>query len=63
MTKEIIYSGIFSTIIMDLGYIFLRVTKIVEGSMEPQFLGRWILNMFRGEFIQHNVQSAAQMQF
>jgi hypothetical protein len=29
--------------------------------MEPQFLGRWILNMFNGEFIQENIRIATQM--
>lgn len=60
--KEVVLSGIFSTIIMDIGYVFLKLTKIVKGSMEPQFLGRWILNMFNGEFIQENIRTATQMQ-
>ena len=59
--KEIVFMGIFSTIIMDIGFVFLKVTKIVKGSMEPQFLGRWILNMFNGEFIQENIRIATQM--
>ncbi len=61
MIKEIVFMGIFSTIIMDIGFVFLKVTQIVEGSMEPQFLGRWILNMFNGEFIQENIRIATQM--
>jgi len=61
MIKEIVFMGIFSTIIMDIGYVFLKVTKIAKGSMEPQFLGRWILNMFNGEFLQENIQMATQM--
>ena len=61
MIKEIVFMGIFSTIIMDIGFVFLKVTKIVKGSMEPQFLGRWILNMFNGEFIQENIRIATQM--
>jgi hypothetical protein len=60
-TKEVILMGIFSTIIMDIGFVFLKITKIVKGSMEPQFLGRWILNMFNGEFIQENIRIATQM--
>jgi hypothetical protein len=59
--KEVIVMGIFSTIIMDIGSVFLEITQIVKGSMEPQFLGRWILNMFDGEFIQENIRIAAQM--
>ncbi len=59
--KEIVLMGIFSTFIMDLGFIFLKVTEIVKGSMEPQFLGRWILNMFNGQFVQENILMATQM--
>jgi hypothetical protein len=59
--KEVVLMGIFSTIIMDLGFVFLKVTQIVKGSMEPQFLGRWILNMFNGQFVQENIQMATQM--
>jgi hypothetical protein len=59
--KEIIFMGIFSTIIMDLGFVFPKVTKIVIGSMEAQFLGRWVLNMFNGEFIHENIRIAAEM--
>ena len=59
--KEIVISGIFSTLIMDIGFVFLKVTKIVKGSMEPQYLGRWILNMFNGEFSQENIRIATQM--
>lgn len=58
--KEILLAGVFSTIIMDIGFVFLKVSKIVQGSMEPQFLGRWILNMFNGEFFQENIHTAAQ---
>ncbi len=60
-TKEVILMGVFSTIIMDIGYVFLKITEIVRGSMEPQFLGRWILNMFNGEFVQENIRIVAQM--
>ena len=59
--KEVVLMGIFSTIIMDLGFVFLKVTQIVKGSIEPQFLGRWILNMFNGEFIQENIRIATEM--
>ncbi len=61
--KEIILMGIFATIIMDIGYVFLVVTNIVQGSNEPQFLGRWILHMFDGEFIQENIRAAQEMKF
>ncbi|MBC8440098.1 MAG: hypothetical protein H8D87_10465 [Deltaproteobacteria bacterium] len=54
--KEIVFMGIFSTLIMDIGFVFLKVTNIVKGSMEPQFLGRWILNMFNGQFVQENIR-------
>jgi hypothetical protein len=47
--KEFLLVGVFSTIIMDIGFVFLKVTQIVKGSMDPQFLGRWILGMFNGE--------------
>lgn len=59
--KEVVLAGIFSTIIMDIGYVFIKVTGIVKGSMEPQFLGRWILNMFKGELIQENIRTATEM--
>ncbi len=59
--KEVVLMGIFSTFIMDLGFVFLKVTQIVKGSMEPQFLGRWILNMFNGQFVQENILMATQM--
>jgi len=61
--KEIVFSGIFSTIIMDIGYVLIKVTEIVKGSMEPQFLGRWILHIFTGEFIQENIRIVAEMNF
>ncbi len=57
--KEVVILGIFSTIIMDIGYVFLKVSNIVSGSNEPQFLGRWILNMFHGVFIQNDISAVA----
>lgn len=59
--KETVIMGIFSTVIMDTGFVFLKVTSIVKGSMEPQFLGRWILNMLNGQFVQENIRVATQM--
>ncbi len=59
--KEIVLMGLFSTVIMDIGFVFLKATSIVKGSMEPQFLGRWILNIFNGHFIQENIGMVTPM--
>jgi len=40
MVKEMVLMGVFSTFVMDLGYVFIKLTKIVEPSMQPYHLGR-----------------------
>ena len=51
MIKEIVFMGIFSTIIMDIGEETVKALFPIKESMAPQYLGRWILNRFNGEFI------------
>jgi fluoride ion exporter CrcB/FEX len=61
--KEILYSGIYSTLIMDIGEEFVKALFPVKESMAPQYLGRWILNMFNGVFIHDNIHTAIQFGF
>jgi hypothetical protein len=55
--KEIVFMGIFSTIVMDLGYLFITLTKIVEPSMQSYHIGRWLLNMFQGTFMHIDIRA------
>ena len=57
MMKEIVLMGIFSTIIMELGYVFIKLTKIVEPSMQPYHIGRWLLNMMQGTFVHADIRA------
>ena len=61
--KEIVFSGIFSTIIMDIGEETVKALFPIKESLAPQYLGRWILNMFNGVFIHDNIQTATQFGF
>lgn len=56
--KEIILMGIFSTIIMDIGYVLIKVTGIVDPSMETFHLGRWLLHMLQGTFVHTDIRAA-----
>jgi len=61
--KEIIFMGIFSTLIMDIGEEIVKALFPIKESIAPQFLGRWILNMFNGVFIHDNIQTANHFGF
>jgi hypothetical protein len=61
--KEIIFMGIFSTLVMDLGEETIKALFPIKESMAPQYLGRWILNMFNGVFIHDNIQTANHFRF
>ena len=63
MIKEIVFMGIFSTIIMDIGEETVKALIPIKESMAPQYLGRWILNMFNGVFIHDNIQMANHFRF
>ncbi|MBT4088975.1 MAG: DUF2938 family protein [Deltaproteobacteria bacterium] len=55
MVKEMVLMGVFSTFVMDLGYVFIKLTKIVEPSMQPYHLGRWLLSMLQGTFMHADI--------
>jgi len=55
--KEIVFMGIFSTVVMDFGYLFTTLTKIVEPSMQSYHIGRWLLNMLQGTFIHNDIRA------
>jgi Protein of unknown function (DUF2938) len=61
--KEIVLMGIFSTIVMDIGEETVKALHPIKESMAPQYLGRWILNMFSGVFTHDNIQTANHFQF
>ena len=63
MIKELLCMGVFSTIVMDIGEEIVKALFLVKESMEPQYLGRWILNMFEGVFTHDNIQTATQFNF
>ncbi len=48
---EILISGVFSTLIMDVCAIFLVKRKIIHPFITSNEIGRWFLYMFRGKFI------------
>ncbi|MFC1883159.1 DUF2938 family protein [Thermodesulfobacteriota bacterium] len=55
--KEIFLMGIFATLFMDVGYLFIvYVVKIIQPSMMPYHLGRWILYMFQGIFVHDDIR-------
>ena len=58
MIKELLCMGVFSTIVMDIGEETVKALFPIKESMAPQYLGRWILNMFNGVFIHDNIQTA-----
>ena len=60
MIKEIVFMGIFSTLVMDIGEETIKAIFPLKESMKPQYLGRWILNMFEGVFTHDNIQTANQ---
>jgi len=63
MIKELLCMGVFSTIVMDLGEETVKALFPLKESMKPQYLGRWILNMFEGVFTHDNIQTATQFKF
>jgi len=63
LIKEIVLMGIFATIVMDIGEEIVKTLFPITEFMEPQYLGRWILNMFNGVFIHENIQTANQFRF
>ena len=63
MIKEIVLMGIFSTLVMDIGEETVKALFPINESMAPQYLGRWILNMFNGVFIHDNIQTAIHFSF
>ena len=63
MIKELLCMGVFSTIVMDIGEETIKALFPIIESMEPQYLGRWILNMFNGVFIHDNIQTASHFNF
>ncbi len=48
--------GVFSTLVMDIGEETVKALFPMQESMKPQYLGRWILNMFDGVFIHDSIQ-------
>jgi len=61
--KELLGMGVFSTVVMDIGEEITRAVLPIKESMEPQYLGRWVLNMSDGVFIHDNIQTASQFRF
>ena len=61
--KELLCMGVFSTLVMDIGEEAVKALLPIKESMGPQYLGRWILNMFNGVFIHDNIQTATQFRF
>ena len=61
--KELLCMGVFSTLVMDIGEETVKALFPVQESMKPQYLGRWILNMFDGVFIHDSIQTATQFSF
>jgi len=61
--KELLGMGLFSTLVMDIGEEITKALLPIKESMEPQYLGRWVLNMFDGVFIHDNIQTANQFRF
>lgn len=52
---EILISGVFATLIMDVCAAFLAKRKIIHPFITPKELGRWFLYMFKGKFIHENI--------
>ena len=63
MIIEIVLMGVFATLVMDIGEEIFKTLFPITKSMEPQYLGRWILNMFNGVFIHDNIQTANHFRF
>jgi hypothetical protein len=52
---EMILMGIWATLFMDILAIIFGKLKIIHPTIEPQFVGRWALYMFRGKFIHKDI--------
>jgi hypothetical protein len=63
MIIEIVLMGVFATLLMDIGEEIIRALFPITKSMEPQHLGRWILNIFSGVFIHDNISTAKHFSF
>ena len=63
MIIEIVLMGVFATLVMDIGEETVKALFPIKKSMEPEHLGRWILNMFNGVFIHDNIQTANHFRF
>ena len=61
--KELLCVGVFSTVVMDIGEHVVKAFYPLSESLEPQYLGRWILNMFNGVFVHDDIQIANQFGF
>jgi len=60
---EMLSMGAFSTVVMDIGEHVVKALSPLSESLEPQYLGRWILNMFNGVFLHEDIQIANQFRF
>jgi len=61
--KELLCMGVFSTVVMDIGEEITKALLPIRESMEPQYLGRWVLSMFGGVFVHDNIRTASQFRF
>ncbi|KJF42175.1 DUF2938 family protein [Draconibacterium sediminis] len=55
LIAQIILSGTFATIIMDLCASFLAKRKIIHPFITQNELGRWFLYLFKGKYFHQNI--------
>jgi len=52
---EMILMGVLATLVMDLLAIRLAKMRIIHPPIGPEAVGRWILYMFKGQFIHEDI--------
>ena len=58
---EMILSGVFATLFMDVFAAFLTKIKIIHPFITPNELGRWFLYMFKSKFIHVNISKTPSL--
>ena len=58
---EMILMGIGATYFMDILAGLLAKRKVIHSLIGPEVIGRWVLSMFRGKFIHHDIYSTRKL--
>src|SRR5215472_9813859 len=55
-----ILSGVFATLLMDVGGMLVRTTGLTAGA-PPKIIGKWFMYLLRGRFIHADIISSPEI--